>query len=142
MNIYNPSNDDFSSWIKSDEKWPDSDWDYYVTSNGLNDDLLLTYANDPSCSKRDFCIHCLYYMVGEYFQDQISFDKSKLKSEIGLQKINFYHNRITHILDKVNSSYTSEILEWKFKSEQLLSKRIEYNAEFWFNFMFQDDDIG
>ena len=38
--IYNPDNEDVMEWVNSsEEKWPASDWDYYVTS--CDNDLLI-----------------------------------------------------------------------------------------------------
>ena len=52
MNIYEPDNIDVLNWLENDDKWPASDWDYYVM-NGKNDDLVYNLANDNSCLQKD-----------------------------------------------------------------------------------------
>lgn len=65
--IYEPGNNEVLAWLNNKEnKWPVSDWDYYVM-NGQNDMLVFRLANDSNCIKREFFIHALYYLVGDYF---------------------------------------------------------------------------
>lgn len=96
-NIYDPDNEDILSWLNNNEKWPASDWDYYVM-NGKNDDLVYNFANDIKCSKKEFFIHCLYYFVGDIYNSN------------NIQK---YSLRIKNLLEKDDKNMLPQVKEWK-----------------------------
>ncbi|MDR2834648.1 MAG: hypothetical protein LBV69_00405 [Bacteroidales bacterium] len=136
--IYNPDNEDIFNWVNDEsEKWPASDWDYYVISRGTNDELILSYANNYNCSKRAFFIHCLYYLVGEYFNVKLLFDEEKAQSS--KRKIIQNKERIEKLLGLVAQSSSKEVQEWKENAISLLLGNLNFNSDFWFNRMFWED---
>lgn len=121
MNIYEPDNIDVLNWLENDDKWPASDWDYYVM-NGKNDDLVYNLANDNSCMQKDFFLHCLYHFIGEiYISDSI--DK--------------YCERIDNLLSKNPTS--SDVKLWRDRTISLLSGNLKFDNTFWLDYMFYED---
>ncbi|HVI43358.1 MAG TPA: hypothetical protein VM802_00745 [Chitinophaga sp.] len=124
-NVYEPNNEDVLAWVNGGtEKWPASDWDYYVM-NGQNDDMVFDLANNHSCARRDFFVHALYYLVGEFY------------NEGSINSIK--HNRINHLLGRVNNESTEEVKKWKSDTMLLLSKNMTLDSTYWLNFMFRDE---
>lgn len=139
--IYNPQNDDLISWLNNkSESWPDGDWDYYVTSSGVNDDIIFDYANNYDCSKRDFCVHCLYYLVGEYFNNQLFFNR-KIEHSTDEERVLKGKDRVLKLLNKVKENSSEEVSAWKQNTVDLLSGKIQFDPVFWLNYMFRDDNI-
>lgn len=121
--MYTPDNIDILDWINEEtDKWPASDWDYYVM-DGSNDELVFNLANDLNCKKRVFFIHSLYYLVGCYFNE---FMKNENK-----------RNRIFKLIDMVNSNTSFEVRKWKQETLDLFSQKITFTPYYWFNYMFQ-----
>ena len=121
MNIYEPDNIDVLNWLENDDKWPASDWDYYVM-NGKNDDLVYNLANDNSCLQKDFFLHCLHQSIGEiYISDSI--DK--------------YCERINNLLSKNPTS--SDVKLWRDRTISLLSGNLKFDNTFWLDYMFYED---
>ena len=113
MNVYEPEHKDVMKWVNSPEsRWPAADWDYYVL-NGNNDDLVLDLANRSSCSKQEFFIHCLYYLVGDYVNEGMA---STVK-----------RRRIQALLGCVDDEYSEEVLAWRARTQAALdgSERID-----------------
>ena len=124
--IYNPTPSDFLNWLNSgSEEWLASDWDYYVTSVEENDDLLFQYANDLQCAKKDFCLHCLYYLVGEYYNNCLAGKDDKKRK-----------TRIDRLLALVTPLSLPQLCEWKQKTTSLLSEELKFDPQFWFNYLF------
>lgn len=124
QNIYEPDNKDVLKWINNESfKWPASDWDYYVM-NGKNDELVFNLANDRNCTKRNFFIQCLYYLVGEYFNNKASDPQKKL--------------RIDHLLNMVDVSSSEEVIKWKQRTLSLLTGNLDFNANFWLDHIFNE----
>lgn len=124
-NAYNPDKEDLIEWVNSkDKSWPLADWDHYVI-DGNNDTLVLQFANDTECIQRPFFEHVLYLIVGLYFHEG--------------QKNPEHKKRIDYLLSLVNDDGLSDIVEWKRKVENLLSGAMEYDSEFWLNYMFYED---
>ncbi|MEN7549861.1 hypothetical protein AAG747_18190 [Rapidithrix thailandica] len=122
--VYNPDREDILEWIDSKtDGWPDSDWDLYVLSEE-NDLLIFELANKLTSSKRDFFIHVLYYMVGEYMSDNRNVKK---------------RSRIDRLLGLVDEKATKEVQEWKGKTIELFQGKLKYESAFWFNYMFYED---
>jgi hypothetical protein len=109
-------------WKK--DKWPASDWDFYVASTD-NDELILLLASDTNCSKQDFFIHALYYIVGDCFI-------TSSRSEDG-------RNRIEKLFLKVNNKAALEVLKWKNDVEPLLSGALEFDINYWVNHFIYND---
>jgi hypothetical protein len=117
--IYNPDNEDVLAWLNSSSaKWPASDWDYYVM-NGENDDLVFRLANDIQCRRRDFFVHALYYLVGDYFSTKV------IKCD--------RRTRIDRLISLVDDNSHSDIQKWKARTLDLFAGKIDYNPDFWFD---------
>ncbi len=115
--VYNPDEDDVQEWLASGkDKWPTSDWDYYVM-DGPNDLLVLQLANDLNCKQRLFFIHCLYYLVGDYFNSTKK-DEPKRK-------------RIENLLDQVDAATTPEVTAWRNETLSLLRGSLEFDSIYW-----------
>jgi hypothetical protein len=58
---------DVMTWAfsKEDPCRPIEDWDI-ILAHGLDGEVLLRLASDQQCPKRDFFLHCLYILVGDY----------------------------------------------------------------------------
>lgn len=122
--IYNPDNVDILTWLNEvTDKWPASDWDYYVM-NGNNDELIFNFANDLNCRKRDFFIHSLYYLVGSYFNESIKNENKR--------------SRISKLINKVNNNTSIEVRKWKQETLDLFCQKVTFNPHYWLNYMFQE----
>jgi hypothetical protein len=58
---------DVMAWASSQEDpWgPIEDWDL-ILAHALDGEILLQLASDLQCPKRDFFLHCLHILVGDY----------------------------------------------------------------------------
>lgn len=121
MNIYEPNNIDIINWLENDDKWPASDWDYYVM-NGNNDDLVYDLANDNNCLQKDFFLHCLYHFIGNAYISEL---------------IDKYSKRINNLLSK--EPISSDVKLWKDRTISLLSGNLEFDNIFWLDYMFYED---
>lgn len=107
MNIYEPHPRDVVAWAEApDSSWPAADWDFYVM-NGRNDDLVLSLADSYSCRKRDFFVHCLYYLVGDHLN---SANQSKER-----------RTRIDRLLSLVQETSSAEVKEWRDRATRVLT---------------------
>lgn len=121
-NIYEPTPEEVNVWaFDTSAEWPASDWDYYVM-NGRNDELVFRLANKETCSKKEFFIHCLYYLVGDYFNAE----KENIKKL----------HRIDNLINMVNSNSSDEVKQWKEKTLKLLAQEISFDPNFWFNYIY------
>jgi hypothetical protein len=124
INIYDPDPSDVEAWMKqtaSENKWPDQDWDFYVI-NGKNDDLLLKGASDPSCRQRDFFLHALYQLVGDYWEWNRNDDTIR--------------ERIDRLAAQVKPTASADILLWKSETQRLLAGEMEFDLYYWTDHMF------
>jgi len=127
--IYYPGNNDFLDWLNSDSAaWLAPDWDYYITATEANDLTLFKYANNAQYPKSDFCLHCLYYLVGEYHNNTLA-GKTDNKRKA----------RIEALLGMVEPACQPQLIEWKQKTTELLYGELKFDPEFWFNFLFISD---
>lgn len=123
--VYDPDEEDVLAWVSApNDGWPASDWDYYVM-NGKNDDLVFQFANDPSCSKNEFFLHALYYLVGDHYNEK----------QVNKEK----HNRVISLLNKVNDRSEPAVQEWKKLTVSLLAGDLAFDTSFWFHYMFRND---
>ncbi len=123
--IYDPDPEDVIEWAKSElDEWPASDWDYYVM-NGKNDNLVFELADNKKHAKFYFFLHSLYYLVGDYFNEK----NKNLKKE----------ERINNLLAKVNELSSTHIKEWMMNTQDLFNGKLNFDPEFWLNYMFYDD---
>ncbi|NDV60655.1 hypothetical protein [Bacteroides sp. 519] len=121
--IYNPDKIDILAWVNDEaDKWPVSDWDYYVL-NGNNDELILNLANEVTCQKRGFFVHSLYYLVGIYFNESIKDENKK--------------SRILKLIGMVSNNTSVEVKRWKQETLDLFSQKTTFDPYYWLNYMFQ-----
>ncbi|NDJ57146.1 hypothetical protein GWD52_09105 [Enterobacteriaceae bacterium 4M9] len=120
--VYEPDNEDILEWVNSGQaSWPASDWDYYV-ANGKNDELIFKLANDHLCEKRDFFIHALYYLVGNYYNN------GSVNKNEGI--------RIMKLLNQKDEGCSLEVILWKKDVDDLLSGKLTFDKEYWLHHMF------
>jgi hypothetical protein len=118
--VYNPDTEDLLEWLNSGySKWPASDWDDYVM-NGKNDVMVFNFANDLQCRERDFFVHALYYLIGDYWNSK---NRSEKKRE-----------RIDRLISMVATDSHSDIQHWKDRSVKLLAGEMDFDPIFWFNY--------
>ncbi len=121
-NIYYPDNEDILEWLSSDtDEWPDSNWDFCVISEEKNDNIVFRLANDRSCHMQWFFVHCLYYLVGEYWDDD-----SK-------------RQRINQLLKMADSHVNLEVTQWENEATEFLSGKVSFDPHYWLNQAFQED---
>lgn len=127
-NIYVPDKEDVLFWLENEsEKWPASDWDYYVMYLN-NDDLIFTLANDSNCLQQEFFLHALYYFVGDYYNN-LKFGRSK----------DINRERINKLLNQVGNNTHSALIKWKDEVIALLSGKLDFDNVYWLHFMFYDN---
>ncbi|MFC5472820.1 hypothetical protein [Paraherbaspirillum soli] len=126
-NVYEPDNNDVLEWVADKgDGWPAGDWDYYVM-NGKNDDLVFELANDLTCPKRDFFLHSLYYLVGDFINER----------RVNEGKINeAKHRRIFRLIDMVDDQSVEDVKEWRDRAVKIFSCDDEFDPHFWMNYMF------
>ena len=122
-NPHDPDNDDIMEWLLGGGHWPEQDWDWYV-GNGRNDQLVLQLANDLTCKKREFFVHALYHIVGDYYEWNREEDVIR--------------NRINGLMVNVSDSSHPDLIEWKAVTARLFAGEIQFTLDDWVNHMFQD----
>lgn len=121
-NVYDPDQEDVIEWLNEiPRKWPEASWDYYVM-NGKNDELVFRLAGDINCNEQDFFIHCLYYLVGDYFN-------SKQENKEKLRRINI-------LLSKAEKSTSIALQKWVKETNMLFEDRVIFDPKYWLHFMF------
>ena len=121
IDIYYPKRDDILSWVSSnDDRWPSSDWDYYVLNDAENDSIVMELASDALCEKQEFFIHALYYFSGESY---------KLNREIDLIRV----KKMIELVDNDSGELTKK---WKVDIVKLLNGEVEFDNEYWLHHMF------
>jgi hypothetical protein len=123
--VYNPDNEDVMEWVNSsEEKWPASDWDYYVTSCD-NDLLIMKLANGLEGSKKMFFVHALYYLVGAYFRSSSRKEEKK--------------KRIDSLLSLAERNASPEVTKWRNETLNLFAGDLEFDLNYWTNYLIYDD---
>ncbi|WP_146534828.1 hypothetical protein [Rubripirellula reticaptiva] len=125
MNVYDPSPSDVAAWVQLGipTPWPDQDWDMYVC-NGLNDDLILAYANDPSCIQREFFVHCLYQLVGDFTA------WSTGNTVLGA--------RIEELLANVDAKSHEDVSKWRDETIALRGGELSFDLNYWVHHLYAD----
>ena len=120
MKIFEPEPQDVLDWVQgSDGKWPASDWDYYVM-NGRNDTVVLALASDMGCTKRWFFVHCLHYLVGDFFNEGATDQRKK--------------ERIEALLRGVDDLAAPDVEEWRSKTRAALDGKEKVVPAEWLHY--------
>ena len=125
VNPFDPNPQDVKRWMYSDESWPEQDWDLFL-ANGRCDEVLLECARDLQCPRRDFALHCLYFLVGDVIYET--------RSVVRVAKVQEF-------LSSVGDKEDQELVDWKKESIELLSGEREFDYEYWCNHAFKRQDL-
>lgn len=111
---------DVIAWAYSPENpWgPIEDWDL-ILAHTPERELLVQLASDPHCPKRDFFLHCLYILVGDYVRV--------------LQGGMWTPPSLGHLLIQEATNEDPAICTWSQRSRDLIAHPETFDYDFWCN---------
>jgi hypothetical protein len=110
---------DVVAWAYSDDPWaPMQDWDLML-ADPHDGEFLLRLASDPLCPKRDFFLHCLYILVGDYVRVLCAGVRTPVALD-GLLKVAEANENLT-------------IGTWLHRSRNLIAHPETFDYDFWCN---------
>ena len=115
---FNPTKFEIETWAfsKEDEKWPEQDWDFYVSEGELYQVVFLL-ASNLKCPKRSFFLHALYVMIGDALHEDNEDRQETLLKWLSL----------------ATNDTPKDVRKWKKEAIEVIKGEKIFNVDYWYD---------